>query len=102
MSKRFGAVPIADNLHLELAAGEALGMLGPNGAGKSSLFGIITGTLRADGGCVLFSGTDITALPAARRCRLGLARSFQIPQPFTHMTVFENLLVAGTFARGKR
>ena len=93
ISKSFGAVVIADDLDLQLAEGEALGMLGPNGAGKTTLFGIITGMLAPNSGRVLFEGRDITRLSAAERCRLGVARSFQIPQPFGGMSVFENLVL---------
>jgi branched-chain amino acid transport system ATP-binding protein len=100
--KSFGAVVIAENLDFELAEGEALGMLGPNGAGKTTLFGIITGMLAPSAGQVLFQGRDITGLSAAHRCRLGMARSFQIPQPFGGMSVFENLVVAGAFAKRRR
>jgi branched-chain amino acid transport system ATP-binding protein len=101
ISKSFGAVVIANDIDLELAEGEALGMLGPNGAGKTTLFGLITGTLAPDSGNITFDGRDITRLSPAQRCRLGIARSFQIPQPFGGMTVFENLVVAGAFARGR-
>src|SRR5437764_14034089 len=94
ISKRFGAVIVAQGLDLALADGEALGIIGPNGAGKTTLFGIMTGTVAPDDGRVLFAGADITRLPPPRRCVLGLARSFQIPQPFGAMTVFENLVVA--------
>ena len=97
--KSFGAVVIAENLDLDLGEGEALGMLGPNGAGKTTLFGIITGMLAPGAGQILFQGNDITGLSAAHRCRLGMARSFQIPQPFGGMSVFENLVVAGAFAK---
>jgi branched-chain amino acid transport system ATP-binding protein len=102
VSKSFGAVVIAEKMDLTLSEGEALGMLGPNGAGKTTLFGIITGTLAPDAGRVVFDGRDITRLSAAQRCRLGIARSFQVPQPFGGMTVFENLVVAGAFAKGRR
>jgi branched-chain amino acid transport system ATP-binding protein len=101
VSKSFGAVIIAADLDLELAEGEALGMLGPNGAGKTTLFGIITGTIAPNRGHVIFKGRDITRLSPPDRCRLGMARSFQVPQPFGGMTVFENLVVAAAFARGK-
>jgi branched-chain amino acid transport system ATP-binding protein len=101
ISKRFGAVVVADRVDLALAPGEALGIIGPNGAGKTTLFGIATGAVPPDAGRVLFDGTDITSLSPARRCRLGLARSFQIPQPFGAMTVFENLVVAAAFGRGR-
>jgi len=102
ISKRFGAVVVADNVNLALAEGEALGIIGPNGAGKTTLFGIAPGTVAADEGRVLFAGKDITRLPPERRCRKGIARSFQIPQPFSGMTVFENVVVAAAFGVGER
>ncbi|MDB6101492.1 MAG: transporter ATPase [Gammaproteobacteria bacterium] len=102
ISKSFGAVVIADGLDLELAEGEALGMLGPNGAGKTTLFGIITGTIAADSGRLIFDGRDVTRLSPVRRSRLGMARSFQVPQPFGGMTVFENLVVAAACVRNLR
>ncbi len=100
--KKFGAVVIAENLDLELAEGEALGMLGPNGAGKTTLFGLITGMLAPNAGRIVFDGHDITRMSPVDRCRHGIARSFQIPQPFGGMTVFENLVVAGAFAKRRR
>jgi branched-chain amino acid transport system ATP-binding protein len=102
ISKRFGAVVVADSIDLALNQGEALGIIGPNGAGKTSLFGIATGTLAPDAGRVVFAGEDVTRLPAERRCRKGLARSFQIPQPFTGMSVFENVVVAAAFGANER
>jgi branched-chain amino acid transport system ATP-binding protein len=100
--KRFGAVVVADGIDLTLAEGEALGVIGPNGAGKTTLFGIATGTVAPDAGRVVLGGEDITHLTPERRCRLGIARSFQIPQPFNGMTVFENLVVAAAFGGGRR
>jgi branched-chain amino acid transport system ATP-binding protein len=102
VSKSFGAVVIAEDLDLEVAEGEALGMLGPNGAGKTTLFGVISGMIAPNAGRVVFAGTDVTRLSPVKRCRLGIARSFQIPQPFGGMTVFENLVVAGAFAKVRR
>jgi branched-chain amino acid transport system ATP-binding protein len=101
ISKRFGAVVIANEVNLVLAEGEALGVIGPNGAGKTTLFGIAAGTVAPDAGRVVFAGTDVTRLAPERRCRLGLARSFQIPQPFGGMTVFENVVVAAAFGSGR-
>jgi branched-chain amino acid transport system ATP-binding protein len=104
ISKRFGAVVVATQIDLALNEGEALGVIGPNGAGKTTLFGIASGTVAPDAGRVMFAGTDITRLPPERRCRMGIARSFQIPQPFSGMTVFENVVVAAAFGgeRGER
>jgi branched-chain amino acid transport system ATP-binding protein len=102
ISKRFGAVVVAESVNLSLAEGEALGIIGPNGAGKTTLFGMITGTVVPDSGRVVFDGADITRDTPERRCRLGIARSFQIPQPFGGMTVFENLVVAAAFGGGRR
>ena len=102
IAKRFGAVVVAQEINLALDEGEALGIIGPNGAGKTTLFGIASGTVVPDAGRVLLAGTDITRLSPDRRCRLGLARSFQIPQPFGGMTVFENAVVAAAFGQGLR
>jgi branched-chain amino acid transport system ATP-binding protein len=102
ISKRFGAVVVADGIDLALEEGEALGIIGPNGAGKTTLFNLIAGAVAPDAGRVVFAGQDITHLTPERRCRAGMARSFQIPQPFGGMTVFENLVVAAAFATGRR
>ena len=102
LQKSFGAVVVADATSFDVSEGEALGVLGPNGAGKTSLFNLITGTLRADGGRIGFAGRDITQTSAAQRCRQGIARSFQVPQPFGGMTVFENALVGATQGAGLR
>jgi len=99
--KRFGAVVVAERIDLALAPGEALGIIGPNGAGKTTLFGIVSGTIAPDSGRVLYSGRDITARSPAQRCALGIGRSFQIPQPFSGMSVFENLVVAAAFGGGR-
>src|SRR6202035_5562438 len=71
ISKRFGAIVVADALDLALGEGEALGIIGPNGAGKTTLFGIISGTLAPDSGRVLYAGEDITGMTPARRCAMG-------------------------------
>jgi len=85
--KRFGAVVVANGIDLALGEGEALGIIGPNGAGKSTLFGIASGSVTPDSGRVFLAGRDITAFAPERRCRLGIARAFQIPQPFHGMSV---------------
>jgi branched-chain amino acid transport system ATP-binding protein len=102
ISKRFGAVVVANEIDLALAEGEALGIIGPNGAGKTTLFGMATGMISPDAGRIRLAGADITTMPPARRCVLGIARSFQVPQPFGGMTVFENLVVAAAFGNQQR
>jgi branched-chain amino acid transport system ATP-binding protein len=97
VSKNFGALKAIDDLSFTIDEREALGILGPNGAGKTTLFNLIGGDLRPDAGRVLLAGQDITRLPPHRRCRAGIGRSYQIPHPFSGMTVFENLLVAAVF-----
>jgi branched-chain amino acid transport system ATP-binding protein len=97
ISKAFGAIVVASDIDLTLSRGEALGVIGPNGAGKSTLFNLITGILRPDRGRIILEDEDITQMPPEARCRVGLGRSFQIPLPFTHLTVFENLSVAALF-----
>ncbi|MEN0001977.1 MAG: ABC transporter ATP-binding protein [Pseudomonadota bacterium] len=98
--KAFGAVVVADAQGWSLNEGEALGVIGPNGAGKTSMFNMVTGTLPLDSGSIRFAGQDITKMSAAQRCRSGIARSFQVPQPFSDMTIFENTYVAATQAAG--
>jgi branched-chain amino acid transport system ATP-binding protein len=102
LSKRFGAVVVADHVDLAADIGECLGVIGPNGAGKSSIFNMLAGTLAADSGTIRFDGTDVTRQPAHKRARAGIVRAFQIPQPFPKLTVYENLLVAAQYGAGLR
>ena len=99
VSKSFGSLKVADDVSFDVPEGQALGIIGPNGAGKSTLFNLITGNLAPDSGMIGFNGRDVTRAPAMRRCLDGVGRSFQIPQPFEKLTVFENLLVAATHGR---
>lgn len=91
---------VADDIALSLEKGHCLGVIGPNGAGKSSLFNLITGVAKADAGSIRLGGVELTGARAYRRVRMGVARAFQIPQPFQHLTVFENVLAAATFGAG--
>ncbi|WP_323037250.1 ABC transporter ATP-binding protein [Pararhodobacter sp.] len=100
VTKAFGAVVVADDQSWTLDKGEALGVIGPNGAGKTTMFNLVTGNLAADAGVIRLNGETISKWSAARRCRAGIARSFQVPQPFAHMTVFENAYVAATQGAG--
>ncbi len=99
--KRFGALVVLDGVDLTLRKGEVIGIVGPNGAGKTTLLSVLSGALTPDGGRVVFDGRDVTSRGAADRCKLGIARTHQVPRPFGGMTVFENVLVGAT-AGGKR
>lgn len=101
VAKRFGALKVSDDVTFDVAPGEALGIIGPNGAGKSTLFNLITGNLRVDAGRVAFDGVDVTRMPPMARCHAGVGRTFQIPQPFEKLTVFENLVVAASMGSRK-
>ncbi len=100
VSKSYGALKVTDDISLAVDEGMTLGILGPNGAGKTTLFNLISGDVRCDAGRVEFEGRDITALKPHQRCRAGIGRSYQVPQPFGHMTVFENLVTAACFGGG--
>ncbi len=98
VSKSFG-VPVIMGLSVSVEPGDALGIVGPNGAGKTTLLNLIAGDLSPDEGRIMLDGEDVTAIPAHRRCRGGLARTSQVPRPFEGMTVLENVLVGATYGR---
>jgi branched-chain amino acid transport system ATP-binding protein len=102
VSKRFGQVMVAESLSFDVDEGATLGIVGPNGAGKTTLFGMISGDVPVDSGDIKFEGRSVVRLNAATRCRLGVARTFQVPHPFSGMTVFENVLVAAHQGAGLR
>ncbi|MGL4557904.1 MAG: ABC transporter ATP-binding protein, partial [Afipia sp.] len=87
-----------DSIDLDVKRGEILGLIGPNGAGKSTLFNLIAGAFPVSFGVIEFDGRDITPLPAADRCDLGIARTYQVPRSFDSMSVVENVTV-GAFVR---
>ena len=99
LNKSYGALVVARDVGFRVPAGSALGVIGPNGAGKTTLFNLITGTTRADSGRISLFGQEISTLDTRRRCVAGIARSFQVPQPFGGLTVFENALIAAAFGR---
>jgi branched-chain amino acid transport system ATP-binding protein len=101
LRKSFGGVLVIDGLSISVEHGEALGIVGPNGAGKTTWFNLVTGAVHPDDGKVIFEGKDITHFSRHHRCRQGIGRTFQIPKPFSGMTVFENVLVGATHGRNK-
>ena len=102
IAQRFGALVVLDGVDFHLATGESVGVVGPNGAGKTTLLSILAGSIRPTSGRVRYEGNDVTGLRADRRCRLGIARTHQIPRPFIGMTVFENALVGAMVGAGQR
>jgi branched-chain amino acid transport system ATP-binding protein len=102
LTKRFGALVVLDEVSVELPESGALGIVGPNGAGKTTLLDMLAGAGRPDGGTVSYAGQDVTRLDAPARCRLGIARTHQVPRPFGEMTVFENVLVGAAMGASLR
>ena len=101
LKKSFGSIIVADDLDLVVAPGEAVGIIGPNGAGKTTLFNLIAGGLTPTAGSIRFDDRDLLKQPPQGRCRAGIGRTHQIPQPFENLTVFENLLVGAVHGRRK-
>jgi branched-chain amino acid transport system ATP-binding protein len=100
VSKSFGAFKVLHDVDFHVMPGEAVGIVGPNGAGKTTLFGALAGAFPSRCTEMTLDGKDIAALPAEQRCRLGLARTHQVPRPFGGLTVFENVLVAAQAGGG--
>jgi branched-chain amino acid transport system ATP-binding protein len=99
INKRFGGLQAVSNVSFSLNEGEILGLIGPNGAGKTSLFNVVNGVCKCDGGSVIFDGHDITGMSPDKVVRLGLARTHQIVQPLNNMSVLENVTVGACFGR---
>jgi len=102
LGKRFGGFVALDNINMTVAAGERLGLIGPNGSGKSTLVNCLSGMLHHDSGNILFEGRPIDGMPAYRRTRLGLARSFQLPKPFRSLNIVDNLRIPLLYAVNAR
>ena len=93
ITKRFGGFTALSEVSVDVMQGERFGLIGPNGSGKTTMINCVSGALFNDGGSILFDGEEISRLPAYKRTRQGIARSFQIPRPFATMSVLENLIV---------
>lgn len=100
VNKHFGGVVAVRDLSFDVPAGEVLGLMGPNGAGKTTLINVISGEYKPDSGTVKFKGNNITGLPPHKICHLGIARTYQIPQPFINLTALQNIAVAARYGRG--
>lgn len=97
----FGGLRAIDHASFNVDAGSVTGLIGPNGAGKTTAFNVIAGAIRPNAGRVLFDGEDITGLKPYQRAERGLARTFQIPHEFSHLTVLENLMAAASAPEGE-
>jgi len=102
VTKRFGGLAAVDDLSFSLQKGEILGVIGPNGAGKSTMVNVIGGSMTPTPGMILYQGHDITRLPPNRRAHLGIARTFQVTQPFMGLDVRENVMVGAFFGQQGR
>jgi branched-chain amino acid transport system ATP-binding protein len=100
--KSFGGATVVDNVSLDVPAGAIMGLIGPNGAGKTTLFNLIAGSFAPTSGAIHLEGRDISCEASHRRIGRGLGRTFQIPRPFSDMTLLDNLLVAAQTQSGER
>lgn len=100
VSKHFGGLFAVDNVSCDVQAGDVVGLMGPNGAGKTTLLNVIAGVYKPDSGVVKLKGKDIEGLPPHKICHLGIARTYQIPQPFVNLTAAENIMVAARYGKG--
>jgi len=99
LTKYFGALAAVNSVDFSVEKGEVLGMIGPNGAGKSTLFNVIMGVYKPDRGEVVLKGKTVSGLKPHKICRMGIAKTSQIVQPFTQMSVLENVLVGGLYGK---
>ncbi len=99
LTKRFGGFVAVNGVDFAVRPGEILGLIGPNGSGKTTTFNLVAGTLPPSAGSIRFDGREIAGLPAHRVCRLGLARTFQIPRPFRKLTLRDNVALAAHCSR---
>jgi branched-chain amino acid transport system ATP-binding protein len=102
VTMRFGGLTAVDGMSIALQRGELLGLIGPNGAGKTTLFNLLAGTLRPTAGAIRIAGHDVSREGPERRIARGLGRTFQIPRPFSEMTVLENVLTGGQGQTGEQ
>ena len=100
LSKYFGGLVALNTVDMSVFEGEIVGLIGPNGAGKTTLFNVIAGFLTPEKGRVVFQGRDITGFKSHKICQRGIARTFQIPKPFQHLSVLENMMVGTGFGAG--
>ncbi len=100
VTKNFGGLTAIRDIGFDIQEGEVLGLMGPNGAGKTTLINLISGLYKPDAGQIKFRGKDIAGLPPHKICHLGIARTYQIPQPFKTLTALENIIASAIYGGG--
>jgi branched-chain amino acid transport system ATP-binding protein len=100
VKKRFGGLTAINNMSFDVKAGEVVGLMGPNGAGKTTLINVIYGVYRPDSGTIRYKGDVISGLSPHKICHLGIARTYQVPQPFSTLTALQNIMVAAIYGKG--
>ena len=100
LSKTFGGLMAVNDLSIDVQEGEAVGIMGPNGAGKTTIINMISGQYKPDRGIIMFNENKISGLPPYKICNLGIARTYQIPQPFGNLTALRNIQVAAMYGKG--
>ena len=100
VTKRFGGLVAVNNLDFDIFEGEAIGLMGPNGAGKTTLISLISGCYKPTKGTIRYKGDDITGLSPHRICHLGIAKTYQVPKPFSHLTTLQNIAVSAMYGHG--
>jgi branched-chain amino acid transport system ATP-binding protein len=100
VNMHFGGLAAICDLSFDVQVGEALGLMGPNGAGKSTLLNVISGEYKPSSGAIIYKKHNITAMAPHKICHLGIARTYQIPQPFVNLTALQNIVVAAEYGRG--
>ncbi|GAB6272657.1 MAG: ABC transporter ATP-binding protein [Smithella sp.] len=100
VTKTFGGLVALDKVDMHVNQGEIVGLIGPNGAGKTTLFNVIAGAFLPEHGEICFQGQNVTHLKAHNVCKLGIARTFQVPKPFKNLTLLENMMVGTCFGAG--
>jgi ABC-type branched-subunit amino acid transport system ATPase component len=100
LGRRYGGVAAVEDVDLEIYSGETVGVIGANGAGKSTLIGLLSGAIRPTSGDIFFAGRRINGMPRHRIAQLGVGRTYQIPQPFSRMSVLENLMLGRLYGAG--
>jgi branched-chain amino acid transport system ATP-binding protein len=99
VKKSFGGLVAINDVSFDVEDGEVLGLMGPNGAGKTTLMNLLSGGYKPDSGSIQFKGKEIGGLPPYKICRMGIARTYQIPQPFGNLTAKENVMTAALFGQ---